>query len=38
MNEDNFNPQNAVSKDYLKYREQVLEYTYQDMNLLLEND
>lgn len=34
MNEE----KRAVSKEYLQYREQVLKYTYQDMNLALEND
>lgn len=38
MNKEGFDKERAVSKEYLKYREQVIKYTYQDMNLELEND
>lgn len=38
MNEEGFDKEHAVSKEYLKYRERVIKYTYQDMNLELEND
>ena len=30
--------ENKVSERYLKLREQVLRYSYQDMNLSLDND
>lgn len=38
MNEEQFDKACTVSKEYLQYREQVLKYTYRDMNLDLEND
>lgn len=38
MNEEEIDRELYVSKEYLQYREQVMKYTYQDMNLELEND
>lgn len=38
MGEDNLDLEKRVSNEYLHYREQVLEYTYEDMNLTLDND
>lgn len=38
MNEEKLDRGSAVSKEYLQYRNQVLAYTYQDMNLTLDND
>jgi len=38
MNEEKYDKKRDVSKEYLQYRAQVLKYTYQDMNLALEDD
>lgn len=38
MDADDFNLDKNVSENYLKYREQVLKYTNEDMNLKLDND
>lgn len=38
MSEEKFDRGSTVTKEYLQYREQVLNYTNKDMNLTLDND